>query len=178
MGFVISFVKRGGASEVGGNTADATLAAHTARSMQRSQAGGDQRQGSPGTGGSTASRVEPYTLARAAEGCWRRAQVYDTVWERAARRQGITGSLYWHCAAASYPDYDGTTVYLQPEKPPGPHDARVLELIRGHARAMAGCSALPVPGAAGDGRSPQPSRSPGQMIQSLGRRIRDKLDRQ
>lgn len=121
-------------------------------------------------------REESEPCAPAADSWSRRSQVYDTVWERAARRHGITGTLYWHCAANSYPDYDGNTVYLQPEQPPGPDDARVLELIQGHARAMAGCSALPVP-EADDGRSPQPGRSPGQLIQSLGRRIRDKLDR-
>ena len=109
----------------------------------------------------------------------RRAQVYDTVWERAARRHGITGSLYWHCSANSYPDHDGYTVYLQPAEPPDPDDARVLALIQGHARAMSGCNALPLPEAANlraDTRKPNPLRSPSQMLQSLGQRIRNKLE--
>ena len=120
--------------------------------------------------------------------CWRvqladgwswHAQVYDTVWEHAARRHGLAGSLYWHCAAASYPDYDGTTVYLQPAQPPGPDEARVLGLIQGHARAMAGCSALPAspPVAAGQQASPSHrSHTPVRLMKSLGRSIRDKLE--
>ena len=113
-------------------------------------------------------------------------QVYDTVWERMVRRQGFAGSLYWHCAAASYPDYDGTTVYLQPSDPPTPEEARVLQLIREHAAAIAGTCAAPSqqPLAqhqqgdqqdCGVGRESRQGKT--AFLKAVGRSIRNRIDR-
>jgi hypothetical protein len=109
--------------------------------------------------------------------------VYDTVWENMARRQGFAGSLYWHCAAASYPDYDGTTVYLQPAAPPTPDEARTLRVIREHAAAIAGTCAAP-------SQQPPPQQQQGHQqhsgpgragktafLKAMGRSIRDRVDR-
>ena len=113
-------------------------------------------------------------------------QVYGTVWERVVRRQGFSGSLYWHCAAPSYPDYDGTTVYLQPATPPTPSEARVLQSIREHAAAMAGTCAAPSlqsPARQHDQQQQQQRLDGGRghgktaFFRSLGRSIRDKIDR-
>jgi len=111
-------------------------------------------------------------------------QVYGTVWERVVRRQGFSGSLYWHCAVPSYPDYDGTTVYLQPTTASTPSEARVLHLIREHAAAMAGTCAAPglqSPQQQDQRQQPQLDSGRGHgktaFLKSLGRSIRDKIDR-
>ena len=104
------------------------------------------------------------------------------------RRQGFSGSLYWHCAAPSYPDYDGTTVYLAPASPPTPSEARVLQLIREHAAALAGtCAApglqMPTQQQQQQKQQQQQGQSSGRghgktaFLKSLGRSIRDKIDR-
>lgn len=65
-------------------------------------------------------------------------QVLSTVGEHAAAGRCLGGSLLWMAAANSYPDYDGTTIYLAPAQPPAPADAAVIEALRRHAADMAG----------------------------------------
>lgn len=58
----------------------------------------------------------------------------------------MAGSLFWMTAARSYPDYDGTTIYLTPPAQPSESDAhnlRIVELIRKHAMDMAALSGRP-----------------------------------
>lgn len=65
-------------------------------------------------------------------------QVLSTVGEHAAAGRCLGGALLWMAAANSYPDYDGTTVYLAPAAPPPASDAAVLDTLRRHAADMAG----------------------------------------
>jgi hypothetical protein len=65
-------------------------------------------------------------------------QVLGTVGEHAAAGRAIGGSLLWMTAANSYPNYDGTTIYLAPAAPPAAADAAVVEALRRHAADMAG----------------------------------------
>ena len=65
-------------------------------------------------------------------------QVLSTVGEHAAAGRCIGGSLLWMAAANSYPDYDGTTIYLAPAAPPPASDAAVLDTLRRQAADMAG----------------------------------------
>lgn len=65
-------------------------------------------------------------------------QVLGTVGEHAAAGRCLGGALLWMAAANSYPDYDGTTVYLAPAAPPAASDAAVLDTLRRHAADMAG----------------------------------------
>lgn len=60
--------------------------------------------------------------------------------EHAAALRQIGGALLWTTAANSYPDYDGTTIYLAPAAPPGPNEQAVLDTLRQHAAFMASLS--------------------------------------
>ena len=50
-------------------------------------------------------------------------QVYDTVLHHMAAGHAVAGTCFWMLAAASYPDYDGFTVYLS-ERDGAPGGAR------------------------------------------------------
>lgn len=64
-------------------------------------------------------------------------QVLSTVGEHAAAGRSIGGSLLWMAAANSYPDHDGTTIYLAPAAQPAAGDAEVVAALRRHAADMA-----------------------------------------
>lgn len=44
-------------------------------------------------------------------------QVYEQIYSHAKAGRAVTGSCFWMTAAASYPDYDGMTVYMQSVTP-------------------------------------------------------------
>jgi hypothetical protein len=69
-------------------------------------------------------------------------QVLGTVGEHAAAGRCLGGALLWMAAANSYPDYDGTTIYLAPAAPPPASDAAVLDTLRRHAADMAGLPSM------------------------------------
>ena len=61
-------------------------------------------------------------------------QVYGEVVKACLDNRAMVGSFMWMTAAISYPDYDGTTVYLKQRA--GHVDADVVCMIRNHAAAM------------------------------------------
>lgn len=65
-------------------------------------------------------------------------QVLNHVCDCAISREWVAGALLWMAAANSYPDYDGTTIYLRPAGAPDPPDAVVLRCITECCAKLAG----------------------------------------